>query len=120
MASAFETNFLVSAWGVLTFSHGETVTYKSGGTGDGTNITAIWNPGATIPGYYDDGEIDKSIGVVIASTSDVSSPSLRDTFTISSVTWACEEWEDDGPVIQLQLTRIARQRLGGDLSRNRR
>lgn len=98
---------------------GETVTYTPQG-GAGTAISGIWEPDRTLPGYYPDGEQDRTLGVLLVSTADVPTPGDRDQFTIGGVVYAVRAVENRRFFVAFQLEAIVQRRVGGDHSRIRR
>jgi len=117
MPSNFETEFQASAWLQLIAMHGITATYYANGAGGGVSVSIIFRQDSELPGYYDDGETDKSLGTVTVSSADVTAPSMDDTFSIESSTWAVEGIEDQGHVLILTVTEFTRRRLGGKMTR---
>ena len=89
-----------------------TVTWNPDG-GAPANITAQWNEGEVLPGYFDDAEMDVKHGVLRANRDDVSTLTLRDTFTIDSVVWAVEQIGKLYPIANIQVKASTLRAVGG-------
>jgi len=113
MATVYETQFATSAWAQLAAMFGETVTYYAGGTGGGASITAIWMPQGTDPEWQEDGKYAPKRGMIQCAQANVATPTIKDTFSIDSTTYAVESITQESPVVIMSLVDIGREYLGG-------
>jgi len=101
---------------------GETVTYNPLGV-TGSTITAVWEPDSEPEEYGDDGKWSKRRGLLYCSTSDVSSPSNRDTVTIGGETWQVDDERgierDNAGGVTLPLVIKTRDEVSGPDHRKR-
>ena len=109
----FGDQFEGAAWPSFGTVHGQSVTYNPLGVA-GSAITASWSPRDVEPLYLNDGELQRKGGTLKCSPSDVTSPSDRDTFTISSVTYAVERVVRGYPTVVLELVSITERTIGRD------
>lgn len=117
--TTFDTRFLAGAWPKLAGEFGRTVTYTAHG-GSPAEITAIWHPGQILTSYYTDGSAEVAIGVLVASSADISAPDTRDQVVIGDATWAVKAVERAGATVRLQLETRDQRVVGGAHSRIQR
>lgn len=98
--------------------HGTTVTYNPLGVA-GSDITATWNPREAEPLYRDHDEVQRKGGILKCSPSDVTSPSDRDTFTISGADYAVARVVRQYPTVILEVVEIAVRTVGADAKAGR-
>ena len=102
---------------------GETVTYNPLGVA-GSAISAVWAPDSEPEEYFDDGKWSLRRGRLYCSTSDVSSPSNRDTVTIGGETWQVDDQRgierDNCGGVTLPLVIKVRREVSGPEHRLRR
>ena len=95
---------------------GQSITYTAYGVA-GASITAIFSGTSTEVRIYDDGRRTVYVAEVYCSTTDVSSPDKRDTFTVSGTTWQVDDErmtvEDNAGGITLPLIRSSRKEASG-------
>ena len=88
MTSVFSTRMKGTAWGVLAGTHGETVTYYAGGTGDGVSVTAVLERNIVVEIVErDDGTFKKYESEVTFSKDDVATPAENDKWNFDSKDW---------------------------------
>jgi hypothetical protein len=101
----------------------DTVTYIAVGKA-GVSISAIWMPDSEPEEYMDDGKWSLRRGDLLCATSAVTSPSNRDTVTISSVVWQVDDsrgiHRDNCGGVTLPLVRKVRIEVSGEGHRIRR
>ena len=102
---------------------GESVTYNPLGVA-GSSITAVWEPDSEPEEYDEDGKWSKRRGSLYCSTVDVTSPSNRDTVTISGEEWQVEDGRgierDNAGGVTLPLVLMVRREVSGPEHRLRR
>lgn len=99
----------------------EAATYYAAGVGSGAAISAVFQRDNTLPGYFDDGQIDSAHGVMYCDRSVIATPTLEDTVKVGDDIFAVRMFdEQDDDIIAFQLVAFDRDRLGGATSRIQR
>lgn len=86
----------------------DTITYKAGGTGDGTSISAILDVGrGRKPEIQTTAPPDQEM-LIMVQTADVATPNSSDTFTISGTVWYLRQVVGGGPTFGEWLVLISK------------
>jgi hypothetical protein len=102
MASAFETDFLVGGWEMLSAVHGKSVTYTASGQA-GVAVTAVVDFQASTQQPEGDSRVELRRANVRVSSAVATSPTDRDKFTIDGDDFVATEWRRVGPLVQFTV-----------------
>ncbi len=87
MASLFDS-MTAGGMDALRTVHGDTATYKAGGTGTDTTITVIMSESPMMVIGDDQGQAEDRTILLHVQTDDVAVPKRGDTYTISAIAYA--------------------------------
>lgn len=105
--------FAAAAWPSLYAQHGTSGTYNPLGVA-GDTVELLWQPQDVVEAYSPDGsEVVRRGGTVRVLPSSVSSPSDRDTFTISGTTYAVKRWARLSPIATAEVQELETRTIGG-------